>query len=59
VDAWVAQFELELRTATFLAGVARARDLGRRPIVVIGATGQWLDQLGYRPRRRAAGATTS
>ena len=59
VDAWVAQFELELRTATFLAGVARARDQGRRPIVVTGTTGEWLDQLGYRPRRRAAGASSS
>jgi len=59
VDAWVAQFELELRTATFLAGVARSRDLGRRPIVVTGTTGQWLDQLGYRPRRRVAGPSRS
>lgn len=52
VDRWVAQFALELRTATFLAGVARVRDLRRRPIVVTGATAQWIEQLGYRARHR-------
>jgi isopentenyl-diphosphate delta-isomerase len=52
VDRWIAQFALELRTATFLAGVTRARDLGLRPPVVTGATRDWIDQLGYRPRPR-------
>jgi isopentenyl-diphosphate delta-isomerase len=52
VDRWVAQFALELRTATFLAGVARSRDLVTRPPVITGATRQWIDQLGYAPRPR-------
>ena len=54
VDEWIVQFALELRTATFLCGVGRARDLATRPPVVTGATREWLDQLGYAiPRRRA------
>ncbi|MGH2489898.1 MAG: type 2 isopentenyl-diphosphate Delta-isomerase [Candidatus Limnocylindria bacterium] len=47
---WIAAFELELRTAIFLAGVRRAPDLPRASIVVTGSTLAWLDQLGYRRR---------
>jgi isopentenyl-diphosphate delta-isomerase len=54
VDRWISQFALELRTATFLVGLARSRDLATRPPVVTGATRDWIDQLGYRPRPRAA-----
>ena len=61
VDTWIAQFTLELRTATFLCGVTRARDLATRPPVVTGDTRDWIDQLGYaqprRARRRRGGAT--
>jgi len=46
VDRWLMQFALELRTATFLAGVSRARDLATRPPVITGETGAWIDQLG-------------
>jgi isopentenyl-diphosphate delta-isomerase len=53
LDRWIAQFALELRTATFLSGVARVRDLASRPPVVTGATRDWIDQLGYGPRLRA------
>lgn len=51
IDLWIAQFSLELRTATFLAGVQRARDLATRPPVITGETREWIDQLGYAPRR--------
>ena len=51
INLWLAQFALELRTATFLAGVARARDLATRPPVISGETRDWIDQLGYAPRR--------
>jgi isopentenyl-diphosphate delta-isomerase len=54
VDAWIAQFTLELRTAVFLSGVTRARDLAISQTVVTGATREWIDQLGYGPRPRAA-----
>lgn len=50
VDRWIAQFALELRTATFLAGVARARDLAMRAPVVTGDTRAWIEQLGYASR---------
>jgi isopentenyl-diphosphate Delta-isomerase len=50
LDRWIAQFALELRTATFLSGVTRSRDLARRPPVVTGATREWIDQLDSRPR---------
>jgi isopentenyl-diphosphate delta-isomerase len=53
IDRWLAQFALELRTATFLAGVKRARDLATCPPVVTGETREWIDQLGYRPTARA------
>jgi isopentenyl-diphosphate delta-isomerase len=49
---WIAQFELELRTAVFLAGGASARDLWWVPLVIDGATRVWLDQLGYKRFRR-------
>lgn len=54
VDDWIAQFALELRTAAFLGGVRRARDLATRPPVVTGPTREWMDQLGYRLRARRA-----
>ena len=54
IDRWLAQFALELRTATFLSGVKRARDLATRPPVITGETRDWIDQLGYAPRRSTA-----
>ena len=54
VDRWLAQFALELRTATFLSGVTRARDLATHPPIVTGETRAWIDQLGYAARRGAA-----
>ena len=50
IDRWLAQFALELRTAAFLVGVTRARDLAMRPPVITGETREWVDQLGYTPR---------
>ena len=47
VQDWIARFESELRTATFLAGVARVADLRSAPRVVLGDTREWLAQLGY------------
>ncbi|HEX9495591.1 MAG TPA: type 2 isopentenyl-diphosphate Delta-isomerase [Candidatus Limnocylindria bacterium] len=52
IDRWIAQFALELRTATFLSGVARSRDLATRAPVITGATREWIDQLGYAPGPR-------
>jgi isopentenyl-diphosphate delta-isomerase len=54
VDEWILQFALELRTATFLSGVKRARDLATRRPVVTGDTRDWIAQLGYEPPRRSA-----
>jgi isopentenyl-diphosphate delta-isomerase len=54
VDEWIRQFALELRTATFLSGVTRARDLSRSRPVITGDTRDWIEQLGYGPRPRAA-----
>ena len=50
IDRWLAQFALELRTATFLVGLKRARDLATRPPVITGETREWIDQLRYVPR---------
>ena len=47
VDEWIAQFELELRTATFLAGVRGVADLRSAPRVITGSTKEWIAQLGY------------
>src|SRR5947208_2932558 len=47
-DQWIAEFELELRTAVFLSGARRVGELRRAAIVVTGASKQWIDQLGYR-----------
>jgi isopentenyl-diphosphate delta-isomerase len=52
VDEWIGQFALELRTATFLSGVTRTRDLSRRAAVVTGDTRDWIAQLGYDRRTR-------
>jgi isopentenyl-diphosphate delta-isomerase len=52
VDEWIGQFALELRTATFLSGVTRTRDLSRRAAVVTGDTREWIAQLGYDRRTR-------
>ncbi len=49
VDEWIEQFALELRAATFLAGVARAADLRSVPRVVLGTTRGWLEQLSILP----------
>lgn len=45
---WLAAFELELRTAVFLCGIARASELRRVPVVITGRSRAWLDQLAYR-----------
>jgi isopentenyl-diphosphate delta-isomerase len=45
---WIASFELELRTAVFLAGIRRSADLPRARVVVTGRSLAWLEQLGYR-----------
>ncbi|MGH2378240.1 MAG: type 2 isopentenyl-diphosphate Delta-isomerase, partial [Candidatus Limnocylindria bacterium] len=47
VHEWIAQFELQLRTATFLAGAEKATELRSAPRVVLGDTHEWLAQLGY------------
>jgi isopentenyl-diphosphate delta-isomerase len=53
VDEWIGQFTLELRTATFLSGVTRTRDLSMSAPVITGDTREWIAQLGYdRPARR-------
>lgn len=52
VELWLDQFALELRTATFLAGVARVRDLSLARTVVSGETGRWLVELGYLRKAR-------
>ena len=54
VDEWVEQFALELRTAIFLSGVTRARDLSKRAPVITGDTREWIAQLGYDRRPRKA-----
>ena len=54
VDEWVRQFALELRTAAFLSGVTRTRDLSNRRPVVTGDTRDWIAQLGYEARSRSA-----
>ena len=56
---WLAAFELELRTAVFLAGLKRASDLGRAPVVVTGRSRAWMDQLGYRRTSIGARPTRS
>src|SRR6266508_55740 len=47
VDEWIAQFDLELRTATFLSGAASVRMLHSVPRVISGSTKEWIAQLGY------------
>jgi isopentenyl-diphosphate delta-isomerase len=47
VDAWIAQFLAELRTALFLTGSAELGSLKGAPRVITGATRAWIDQLGY------------
>ena len=54
VDEWVRQFTLELRTAAFLSGVTRTRDLSKREPVITGETRDWITQLGYDRRPRSA-----
>ena len=58
VERWISDFELELRTATFLAGVRNASDLRRAAVVITGATKDWVEQLGYRRETPRAAAVT-
>ena len=54
---WLTSFELELRTAVFLAGQARASALSRAQVVVTGRVREWVEQLGYdRATRRRSSA---
>src|SRR2546423_1389312 len=41
-DEGIGQVPRDLRTATFLSGVTRSRDLSRRPPIVTGDTQQWI-----------------
>jgi len=54
IDEWIGQFALALRTATFLSGVTRSRDLSMRVPVITGDTHEWISQLGYDRRARPA-----
>jgi isopentenyl-diphosphate delta-isomerase len=56
---WLAAFELELRTAVFLAGLKRASDLRRAPLVVSGRSRVWLEQLAYRRVSRGSSRARS
>lgn len=42
---WLDGFELQLRSAMFLAGAHRVTDLAQATRVVLGTTGEWLRQL--------------
>lgn len=55
IDDWIAQFALELRTATFLAGLPSAAALGTAPRVIFGDTREWLAQLGLLPAAAHSG----
>ncbi|HEX2021206.1 MAG TPA: type 2 isopentenyl-diphosphate Delta-isomerase [Candidatus Thermoplasmatota archaeon] len=56
-SAFLAQVELELRTACFLANAPRAADLAARPVLVHGEAARWMGLLGHDvaglARRRA------
>lgn len=60
LDAWIAQFLEELRVAVFLTGGRSVSDLQSAPLVVLGETRRWMDDLGVervqaqaRPRASA------
>ena len=42
---WLEGFQLELRSAMFLAGAHRVADLATSPRVIVGTTGEWFRQL--------------
>jgi isopentenyl-diphosphate Delta-isomerase len=46
VGRWIESFQLQLRSAMFLAGAHRVSDLTSTNRVVLGATGEWFRQLG-------------
>jgi isopentenyl diphosphate isomerase/L-lactate dehydrogenase-like FMN-dependent dehydrogenase len=43
---WLNGFEVQLRSAMFLSGAHRVKDLAQATRVVLGATSEWLRQLG-------------
>jgi isopentenyl-diphosphate delta-isomerase len=47
LDAFVEQFLHELRTVLFLTGSHSIDELRSKPLVVLGETRGWLEQLGY------------
>jgi isopentenyl-diphosphate delta-isomerase len=51
--AFLDQFLAELRVAMQLTGAATLADLRRTPVVVTGATREWLDQRGFDQQLRA------
>jgi isopentenyl-diphosphate Delta-isomerase len=53
VDAWIERFLEELRTVLFLTGARTPDELRSRPLVVLGRTQAWVEQLGYGPAGRA------
>jgi isopentenyl-diphosphate delta-isomerase len=46
VRDWINGFAHQLRAAAFLSGVPSARALGSAPVIVRGATRDWLNKLG-------------
>lgn len=47
VDEWIEHFLEELRTVLLLTGSRSVGMLRARPLVVLGTTRRWLDDLGY------------
>ena len=44
---WLSGFQLQLRSAMFLAGAHQVTDLASTTRVVLGSTGEWFRQLGF------------
>jgi isopentenyl-diphosphate delta-isomerase len=53
LEAWIGHFLEELRTVMFLTGSRTPEELRSGPMVILGRTKAWAEQLGYElPARR-------
>jgi isopentenyl-diphosphate Delta-isomerase len=59
LEAWLTQFLEELRTVMFLTGSRTLEELRSRPVVILGRTKAWAEQLGYELPARRDGAPDS
>ncbi|KXA98032.1 isopentenyl pyrophosphate isomerase [candidate division MSBL1 archaeon SCGC-AAA259I09] len=51
VTEWLEEFILELKTAMFLTGCSKIKELQKAPLIISGQTREWFESRGLKPEK--------